>query len=209
MLKNVVRNRGGLHNRVSRRIRLLPFTLAETETFLKSRKVNLDIFQIVELYMAIGGIPQYLKEIEAGESTPQIVDRLCFQKDGLLQDEFRSLYRSLFDSAENHIDVIRALAKTSAGLSRKEIIEACKLTSGGYATQILDELTESGFITPYNPFGKRSKDSFFKLTDEYSLFYLHFMESGRISGADSWLKMSDKPACLEKLEWLCFRKYLF
>lgn len=203
MIRHVVRNRGGLHNRVSRRIRLLPFTLAETETFLKSRKINLDIYQIVELYMAIGGIPQYLKEIEAGESTAQVVDRLCFQKDGLLQDEFKSLYQSLFDNAKNHIDVIRALAATSVGLSRNEVIKVCKFTSGGYTTQLLDELTESGFITPYISFGKQLKNSLFKLTDEYSLFYLHFMENGRIKGSGSWLKMSDKPA------WKSWSGYAF
>ena len=120
--------------------------------------------------MAVGGIPQYLKEIEPGNSALQIIDKLCFTKDGLLNDEFRNLYYSLFDSAENHIDIIRALALKGKGLTRSEIIDACKLTSGGYTTQLLDELKESGFITPYIPFGKTSKDSIYKLTDEYSLF---------------------------------------
>src|SRR5690606_2250960 len=115
MIKHVVRNRGGLHNRVSRRIRLLPFNLSETEAFLKQRKVNLDRYQLIQLYMALGGIPQYLKEIESGESTAQAIDRLCFDKDGLLKEEFNSLYRSLFNDADNHMNVIRALARTSKG----------------------------------------------------------------------------------------------
>lgn len=203
MIKNVVRNRGGLHNRVSRRLRLLPFTLKETEAFLKNRKVNLDRFQIIQLYMALGGIPQYIKEVEPGESTAQAVDRLCFQKDGLLQDEFKSLYRSLFDNAESQTEIIRTLAKTSAGLSRKDIIKACKLTSGGYATQLLEELTESGFITAYIPFGKLWKDSIYKLTDEYSLFFLHFIENSRARSKGSWLKISDKPA------WKSWSGYAF
>ncbi len=194
MIRNVVRNRGGLHNRVSRRIRLLPFNLAETEAFLKSRKVHLDRFQVVQLYMALGGIPHYLREVEPGESAAQAIDRLCFQKDGLLQEEFNSLYRSLFDEASNHMDVIRALARTSAGLTRKEIIKTCKLTSGGYTTGLLEELTESGFIHPYIPFGRQSKDSIYKLTDEYSLFYLHFIANSRAKTPGSWMKLADKPA---------------
>lgn len=142
--------------------------------------------------MALGGIPQYLKEIEPGESTAQVIDRLCFQKDGLLQEEFNNLYRSLFDDAVNHMDIIRALAKTSAGMTRKEIIKTCDLTSGGHATKLLEELAESGFIQPYIPFGKQSKDSIYKLTDEYSLFYLHFIANSRTRTAGSWMKLADK-----------------
>ena len=190
MIQKVIKNKGGLHNRVSRKIRLLPFTLAETEAFLKARKVNLDQYQILQLYMAMGGIPQYLKQVEPGESAAQAIDRTCFTKDGLLHDEFKNLYDSLFDHAGNHIDVIRALAQKGAGLSRGEIIEACNLTSGGRTTQILEELTESGFINSYVPFNRKAKDSIYKLIDEYSLFYIKFIENSRSIGAGSWIKFS-------------------
>ncbi|MEO6978017.1 MAG: ATP-binding protein, partial [Mucilaginibacter sp.] len=190
MIKKVINNRGGLHNRVTRRIRLLPFTVAETAQYLKARKIKLDKYQVLQIYTAIGGIPQYLKEIEPGHSAAQVIDKLCFTKDGLLNDEFKNLYYSLFDSAENHIEIIRALAQKGKGLTRTEIIETCKLTSGGYTTQLLDELKESGFITPYIPFGKTSKDSIYKLTDEYSLFYIRFMENTRAIGPGTWQMFS-------------------
>jgi hypothetical protein len=186
MIKKVLNSRGGLHNRVTRRIRLLPFTLDETEEFFRVRKVNLDRYQLLQLYMVMGGIPQYLKEVERGESAIQAIDRTCFTKDGLLHDEFRNLFHSLFDDAGDHVAVIRALAKKGVGLTRAEIIDTCKLTSGGGVTQILDELAQSGFIKPYAPFGKAVKDSVYKLTDEYSLFYIRFIENGRFSGAGSW-----------------------
>ena len=94
MIKKVINNRGGLHNRVTHRIRLLPFTVAETAAYLKARKVKLDKYQVLQIYMAIGGIPQYLKEIEPGYSAAQVIDKLCFTKDGLLNDEFKNLYYS-------------------------------------------------------------------------------------------------------------------
>ncbi|CAM4170621.1 hypothetical protein SAMN06265348_105371 [Pedobacter westerhofensis] len=187
MIKKVVNNRGGLHNRVTRRIRLLPFTVGEMTAFLKHRKVNLDYYQTLQLYMAMGGIPQYLKEIRPGDSATQNIDRLCFTKEGLLQDEFKNLYHSLFDTAQSHIDIVRALAKKGMGMSRTELIAACKLTSGGYATQVLDELTESGFITPYIPFGKTKTYLLYKLTDEYSLFYLKFIEGSKAVGSGTWI----------------------
>ncbi|MES2109781.1 MAG: ATP-binding protein [Bacteroidota bacterium] len=190
MIKKVLNNRGGLHNRVTRRIRLLPFTVSETAEYLKLNKVKLDKYQVLQIYMAMGGIPQYLKEIEPGDSAMQAIDKICFTNEGLLHDEFKKLYTSLFDSAENHIDIIRALAKKGKGLTRTEIIQTCNLTSGGYATQLLDELKESGFITPYIPFGKTVKDSLYKLTDEYSLFYIRFIENTRAKGEGAWQMFS-------------------
>ena len=190
MIQKVVNNRGGLHNRVTKKIRLLPFTIAETELFLKSRNIKLDRYQILQVYMVMGGIPHYLKEIQKGESTVQAIDRICFTKDGLLFNEFKNLYDSLFDNAGNHLVIIRALAKKASGLTRQEIIEASKITSGGGMTRLLDELTESGFITPYIPFDTTVKNCIYKLTDEYSLFYIKFIENKKSSGKGTWIKYS-------------------
>lgn len=190
MIKKVLRNRGGLHNRVTRRIRLLPFTVGETDAYLSFRKIRLDKFQVLQLYMVLGGIPQYLKEIEPGESAIQAIDRLCFTKDGLLQNEFSNLYHSLFDGAQKHTDIVRALAKKARGLTRNEIIETCKLSSGGHTTQLLEELTESGFIDSYIPFKKNKQDALYKLVDEYSLFYLRFMEGRKSMGAGTWVRFT-------------------
>ncbi|TAM99084.1 MAG: ATP-binding protein [Chitinophagaceae bacterium] len=190
MIRNVVNNKGGLHNRITHKIRLLPFTLYETELFLRSRKINLDRYQQLQLYMAMGGIPQYLKNVRAGESAAQNIDRMCFSKDGILKEEFGNLYRSLFDNSDTHIAIIKALAVKKQGLSRKEIIAACGLTSGGTTTKLLDELLESGFIHVYIPFDKNSKEGIYNLADEYSLFYLRFIENKRASGKGTWTKLS-------------------
>lgn len=190
MIRNIVNNKGGLHNRISQKIRLLPFTLFETELYLKSNHVNLDQYQILQIYMAIGGVPQYLKNIKPGQSAAAAIDELCFTKDGLLRNEFDNLYRSLFDKADHHIDVIKSLAAKGSGLTRNEIIAACSLSSGGTTTRLIEELVESGFIAPYIPFGKDVKDSIYKLIDEYSHFYLKFMNSRVQSGNSTWLRMS-------------------
>ena len=54
----------------------------------------------------------------------------------------------------------------------------------------MEELTESGFITAYIPFDRTAKDSIYKLTDEYSHFYVKFMEAGKFKGIGSWVKYS-------------------
>jgi uncharacterized protein len=188
MIQKVIRNKGGLHNRVTRRMRLIPFNLSETEDYLKSKRIKIDRYQIIQLYMVMGGIPHYLKEIKVGQSFVQMIDNICFNKDGLLNDEFKSLYISLFDNATNHINVVRALAKKYSGLNRNEIIEVCNLSTGGGTSVILEELEESGFITSYIPFNKKSNEIIYKLTDEYSLFYLKFIESNRNYGDGTWTK---------------------
>lgn len=193
MIQKVVNNKGGLHNRITKKIRLLPFTLAETKEYLESRSVKLDLYQIVQLYMAMGGIPHYLKEVTPGLSAAQNIDVLCFTKDGLLKNEFNNLYQSLFAEADKHIAVVKALAGKPAGLTRKEIIIACGLSSGGRTTLLLDELIESGFITAYIPYEKNVRDNIYKLSDEYSAFYLKYIENGRATGTGTWVKLSANP----------------
>ncbi|MBN8853741.1 MAG: ATPase [Sphingobacteriales bacterium 50-39] len=190
MIENIINNRGGLHNRVSRTIRLLPFSLKETEEYLISRGIRLDQYQILQLYMAMGGIPQYLKQVDKGESAGQVIDKLFFEKNGLLKLEFANLYRSLFANAVHQEAIVRLLAKKGSGLSRTEIIEACGLTTGGGTTRLFEELEESGFITQYVPFGKTARDSIYKLSDEYSFFYLKFIEHARASGEGTWHKIA-------------------
>lgn len=193
MIQNVVRNKGGLHNRITQKIALQPFSLYETETFLKSRNIQLNRYQVTQLYMAFGGVPHYLEQAAPGLSAAQIIDKACFTKNGFLYNEFTDLYKALFDSADRHFKVIKALAAKPMGLNRNEIIKVCNLQSGGSTTALLEELSASGFITAYIPVGKKSKDSIYKLTDEYSLFYLKFMESNRNGGKGTWTRLSDTP----------------
>ena len=203
MIRNIVNNKGGLHNRVSIRMRLMPFSLNETEAYLKSRSVNLDQYQILQLYMAMGGVPQYLKAVQRGESVLQVTDRICFTKHGALKDEFKILYESLFDNASHHMAVIRLLSGISKGMTRNEIITNSSLSSGGTTSKVLTELEESGFITAYIPFEKNSKEIVYRLTDEYSLFYLKFIEKTKATGEGTWERLS------ESSSWRSWSGYAF
>lgn len=191
MIENIINSKGGLHNRITRApIQLMPFTLHETKDYLISRGIKLNNYQVLELFMAMGGVPQYLKQVQKGESTQQVIDRLFFAQKAMLKIEFKNLYQSLFVNASHHEDIVRVLAKRGKGLSRVEILTECGLTDGGGTTRLFDELEQSGFITHYIPFGKTSRDTLYKLTDEYSLFYLKFVERVRASGAGTWEKIA-------------------
>lgn len=195
MIQNIIRAKGGLHNRLSHQIRLLPFTLAETETFLLRRGIQLTRTQIVELYMAIGGIPHYLKMVEPGLSTAQIIDKICFSSTGALRDEFSKLYASLFDDSNRHMEIIKLLSKKRRGLTRNEILKQVTASSGGSLTRRMDELEESGFIMSLVPIGKQTKDVLYRLADEYSLFYLDWIQplGRRFPNNGYWLSRQNSP----------------
>lgn len=194
MIQKVVHNTGGLYNRITRRIFLQAFTLSEVEAFLLSRNIHFDRYMIVQLYMAIGGIPHYLKEVEGNKSAIQNINHICFSPNGLLKDEFNQLYPALFKNADNHLAVIRALASKRRGLTRKEIIEVSGLSNGGGITKVLEELVQSNFISLYLPFGKKKKERLYRLTDEYSLFFLQFIEKNLDEGPDTWQLISQTQA---------------
>ena len=190
MIQKVVFHKGGLHNRITQRIDLQPFTLYETEAFLKERSLNFNRYQTLQFYMAMGGIPHYLKAIEAGKSAVQNIDAICFAQGGLLKDEFSKLYSALFENAELHIAIVRALSQKWKGMTRIEIINAAKIKAGGGFSNVLEELENCGFISSYYPFGKKKKNILYRLTDEYSLFYLQFIENQRVQGSEIWQHLS-------------------
>ncbi len=203
MINELINNHGGLHNRVTTRIHLEPFTLQETEAFLQAKGGVYDRYQIIQLYMAMGGIPFYLEAIDTGLSVPQNIDQLFFNKNGLLRTEFTNLYRSLFKKQERHIAIIEALSHKAQGLTRKDLVKATRLANGGTFTKILEELEQCGFIRKYYPFGKNLRGSFYQLTDPYSLFYLKFIKNNRAIGEGAWLTQIDQP------KWRAWSGYAF
>lgn len=189
MIQKIIKNKGGLHNRISRQIRLLPFNLYETGLFLKSRGISYTPYDIVQLYMAMGGVPHYLEKLQKGKSVAQNIDRLCFEKDGPLRTEFSQLFASLFDNSDKHLIIIKTLAYSNKGITRQELIAKSNMASGGDFSLKLEELIESGFVTEYVYLGNKKQLTLYRLTDEYTKFYLKFIQTNRNSGAGAWQRL--------------------
>ena len=197
MIHNIIHNTGGLHNRVTLRLPLAPFSLLETQEYLKNRGINYNQSQVLNLYMCIGGIPYYLNFVEKGLSAIQNVNKSCFQKRGTLYDEFKLLFKSLFKNYEIQEEIIRLIAAHREGVSRIIIENELKIT-GGRLTERLEELEEAGFICGFVPW-KKERGRYYKIIDEYSLFYLTWIEpraKSRITkniDEKYWELLSQKP----------------
>lgn len=193
MLNQLIKNRGGLHNRLTDRIKLQPFTLAETETFLKEKRAVYNRYQTLLIYMVFGGIPYYLDLIKSEKSATQNINDLCFHADAPFRIEYESLYASLFKKHERHVAIIEALATKGKGLTRKEILKLTKFSDGGGLTRILKELEESNFIRRYKAYGKKQHAGLYQLVDLYSLFYLRFIKNADEDDENFWLDMLETP----------------
>jgi hypothetical protein len=193
LINKVIKNKGGLHNRVTQQIALQPFTLSETELFLKSRKIECNRKQIIEYYMVMGGVPFYLESIKKSKSVAQNIDALFFAENAPFKEEFSLLYNSLFQHSEKHIAIINALSTKKKGLTREEILKLLAIADGGSISRILEELEQCGFIRIYNDYRQQSKNRIYQLVDFYSLFYLNFIAGEKQLPENYWASQMDNP----------------
>jgi len=199
MISHVVNNTGGLYGRLSAHLRLLPFTLSETEEYLLAQGITLSRKQICELYMVTGGVPKYLSYVEKGLSSLQNIHQLCFTPQSPMLTEFHKLYYSLFQDAAIHMQIIRVLAEKRRGMDRSQLIKASKLSNSGHISLVLRELEESGFIASLPELGKKNRGTHYYLSDEYTLFYLKWIEPNKgtlLRGVekDFWIKRQSDPS---------------
>ena len=193
IINKLINNHGGLHNRLTAAIYLQPFTLSETELFLKSQGIEYSRYQIAECYMTMGGIPYYLSKIKRGLSLAQNIDNMFFEHDAELKNEFKNLYASLFRDATDYVKVVEALSKKTKGLTRNEILEATKLQSGGRFSEILKNLESCGFIRRYSLPAKRKRDMLYQLIDAYTLFYFKYLEKSDGQDEHFWTNTANSP----------------
>lgn len=192
MVKKIIKNKGGLHNRLTHRIALKPFSLRLCEELVQSRGIEMTRKQILNGYMIFGGVPYYWSLLQKGYSLTQEIDRLIFTNDGNMYDEFSMLYASLFKKPEPYIKIISLLAGKKEGMTRIELIDKGGLEDNGALSKILDDLEWCGFIRGYTVIGKQVKDEIFQLIDHYTLFYYEFIH-GKRHGKNFWQAMEGKP----------------
>ena len=194
MIKQIIDNHGGLHNRITHEMHLQPFTLKETEDYLKMRRIPWNRFIITQAYMVFGGVPYYLSLINAKESLAQTIDRLYFVRQAPLQREYGRLMASLFRTPEPYVKIIETLSARRQGLMREDIAKELPNLAGGRLSKMLEELEGCDFIRSYHTREKKIKQNqkIYQLTDMFSLFHLHFFPKG-ITDNHFWQSNQNNP----------------
>ncbi len=211
ILKKIINNRGALYNRVDHRIRLEPFTLDETKRYLTHRQVDLSDKQIAHLYMVLGGIPFYLKQVHQGMSAIQAIAHLAFKRNSFLLEEFDNLFATLFNAGGGHTILARIIAEHRFGIGQEKLLkkaEAKSISKGGTVISWLKDLEQAGFIQRYKPYLAK-KGVYYKMIDEYSLFYFKWIEpikgtlEGRSMRKEYWEELQRSPS------WKSWAGYAF
>jgi AAA+ ATPase superfamily predicted ATPase len=122
IISKILNDHGGLHNRVTQKILLEPFTLAECELFFRENNFEAERIHILDYYMVLGGIPFYLNFLKQKYGVAQNIDMLFFKRNATLKGEFDNLYASLFRRSENYIKIVETLSEKVRGMTRKGLI---------------------------------------------------------------------------------------
>lgn len=199
IINKLFKQKGGLYNRAGSKMFLLPFSLSETEQYLKRQGIELERYDIAQVYMIMGGIPYYLKQLEPGRTLADNIDNCFFKKNGKLWDEFDNLYETLFDQSEYYLRIVEALAGRRIGLTREEIMTLTKLPDNGLTSNALKDLVKCGFLRAYQYYGRKSKTQTYQLADFYTLFYLQFIKENYGHDEHFWTHSIDNP---KKNNWL-------
>ncbi len=209
IVNKVFRDRGGLHNRVTHRINLMPFTLHECELYSDTHRLGFTRTDILECYMVLGGVPFYWSLLERGLSVSQNIDRLLFDRNGKLHNEYNDLFDSLFKHPDPYIAVVSALGKKRVGMTREEIIsEGDHITGNGTLTRVLEDLEACGFIRTYRYRGIKHRTTIHQLIDNYTLFYYKFLHNRPAVDEGYWSANINTPT-RNSWEGLAFERVCF
>lgn len=207
MVNEVLCNRGGLHNRVTRPIPMFPFSLKECEEYAHWKRLPFDRRQIAECYMALGGVAYYWSLLDSDLSVAQNMDRLFFAKDAKLADEFHRLFASLFRKGRAHVEVVTHLAERRQGMTLSEI-KGKVGTAGGAMTKVMRELKECGFVRVNPIIGSKKKDAIYQLIDNFILFHFRFLQN-RLSDEEHFWELSYEKPVVNTWRGLSFERLCF
>lgn len=209
MVKKIINNSAGLSKRITQTIKLKVFNLHETQAFFKYKKIPMEEYEILKIYMALGGVAEYLEHVKKGDSAVLAIERLCFQKGAYLENEYDEVFKSLFNENSFHQKIMNVLAsKKKEGIARGELLKELKVSSGGKFSDSLEELIQSGFVLQYDAYKSDSKTALYRIYDEFCLFHLQFIVPFKGSKwAHIFQKQEYKSWCGYAFETICLKHY--
>lgn len=179
--ENII-NSTAFFGRITLNIELGPLSLAESADLIRSNGFKGSTHDIIKILSVTGGVPWYLEQISPIYLADQNIKRLCFEKGGMLVNEFDSIFNDLFGKRGLvYKEILEILKEGMRDLS--EIREELAYKESGVLSKYMSHLIIAGFVTKHAQWsiktGKVKKQSFYRLSDPYIRFYLKYISSKR------------------------------
>lgn len=202
MINNVMHSKA-LYNRSMYEIAMKPFTLVEVQEFLKKHSHR----EIMDAYLTVGGIPEYLKRIKKSSSLLLGICKNAFSKNGYFVDEYKRIFISSMKENKYYEKIIAFLSRRKFA-TRKEIAKHLKVSSSGLLTEVLVDLEVCELIERYVPYNAKSRSILCRycIRDNYLGFYYKFIDpiKAEIQHGDYHENPSEALSMASYQKWLGF-----
>lgn len=161
-------------------VRELP--LADCARFWDGAAGRIDPTEIFDVLSVTGGVPRYLEEIDPGASAAENIRRLAFLSNSVLRVDFDEMFNDVITRRPAFSgQVLRALQDGALGADA--IATKIGVAKGGNISAALEQLKEAGLVAMdagRNPeTGAPIRNRRYRLRDNYSRFYLKFIEPSK------------------------------
>ncbi len=206
IIKNVIKNTGNMFQRVTKKICVEPFTLAETELFFKDREFDWSREQIAECQMIFGGLPFFFDLMNTSQSLVKNINRLLFDKDALFGDETKKLLDATLSESPIYEKILSKLAFARYGIKKSELQVEIAAPNGTYGRAVQD-LVDCGYVIEYKKKYEEYNPLYIQLVDPFLLFHYHYLSKekridsyedliGNIGRYDNWRGTAFEILCL-------------
>ena len=179
--KNILRSKAFV-GRISLNLVLKELPIRDCLGFWGAKANLVDTREVIDVLSVVGGIPEYLRLVNPSDSSDENIRKLCFTPTAILLDEFDAIFD---DVVEENLTTRRKMleALSESSLSGREIAVRIGLEYNGHVSDNLFALEEAGFIAKdsgVNPDnGKMSNLCRYRICDNYTRFYLKYMQRER------------------------------
>lgn len=196
--KNILSSTGFL-GRISYRLTLEELPLKDCNQFWLRGGSYVSPYEKLKVLSVTGGIPRYLEELKPALTAEENIKDLCFVKGGPLVNEFNDIFSDLFSHrSPTYKKIVKTLS--NAPMEIKDICHSLGIAQTGFASEALDDLVKSGFISRDYTWkiasGDVSRLSHFRLSDNYMRFYLKYIDRLRLKIENNDFTLKSLPSLL-------------
>jgi len=178
-IKEEIVDNGAFYGRRSADIVVRELPLRECVKFWGRKAERLATREFVDVLSVTGGVPRYLEEVDPSLSAAENIRRMCFLPNAPLRTDFDEMFADVVTRQPRLSGlVLRKLVDGPKNVS--EIAAAIGVEKGGDLSSSLAQLVESGMVAldaGLNPeTGRPRRETRYRLKDNYSRFYLKFVE---------------------------------